>query len=653
MPRFTQHRVYRVAVVVLTVLAAVSLLAFRPPTHLVATLVFAVLVLVARYLDGETGEAGVGFDAAAIFGAVIVTHDAGVAFIAAFLGYTAYALTQKKSVVRASEAALAYGALAWLYTLVPLPPLVAAPLLVAGYLAAHRFRAAALRTTLLIAPVVTIEVLLHNTYGIAGFVIGFVPVPILAYAIRTATLTAVKHADLVRRNRDLAILTESSTQILSAEGEVETLQRLMALLSKLAALKACAVVTWEAHPDVAGTVHRFGACAPDDQEILRWVESAGFSHSAPSRAFVFQSGMRKFPLSHGDAIQVLIGLQTAEVIYGVLIFETEERTILKSDSLNFFTLLVTQTALSLQDQLLRREMREKTVQLEQHAATMATILEVSNSLIGEVDVEAALARIVQSIHRSVGFEVTIHVWRELTQAALPEERDDTLLVPLHSADEMLGYLLVQVPDRRTPTPEQVRTLEIFATQAVTALQSARQYEEIKRLTIIDPLTPAYNHRYFQQTLAKEIHRHARRNGELALAMLDIDNFKLINDSFGHPIGDEILKGLVDVLMTNARDTDVIARYGGEEFAIIFPDTPSTAARDAANRLRELVERREFIRGLRVTVSVGVSCYPRDGMTAADLIARADAALYAAKRFGKNQVVQGEAIEGHGLGLRTH
>jgi diguanylate cyclase (GGDEF)-like protein len=240
----------------------------------------------------------------------------------------------------------------------------------------------------------------------------------------------------------------------------------------------------------------------------------------------------------------------------------------------------------------------------------------------------------------------------------PDEwhENDMLLVPLMSptqggGEPMIGFLSVRDPqDRRIPSVEKVRTLEIFATQAVTALQSARQYEEIKRLTFIDALTPAYNHRFFQDALSKEIHRHARTGHELALAMLDIDNFKKINDTFGHPVGDEILKGLVEELMTNARDTDVVARYGGEEFALIFPDTPSHFAREAANRMRELIERRVFPlaqleRTLHVTVSIGVAVFPRDASTSTDLIARADAALYFAKKNGKNQVACASDVVG--------
>ena len=574
------------------------------------------------------------------------------------------------------------------------------------------------KTLLLATPVVAIEVMLYGRWGVAGFAIAFLPVLIVAHSLRNEAEAAQQNADLLRRNKELAILTESSTQILSAETDHETLRRLMSLLSKLAQMKACAVVTWEANPDAAGTVYRFGECMPTDQEILKWVDSAGFAQSAPSRAFVFQSDMRRFPLSTGRAIQVLIGIQTPEVIYGVLIFETEDLSILKAGSLNLLTLLVNQTALSLQDQLLRREMREKTIQLESHAATMTTILDVSNSLIGQFDVDAALTRIANAIRRALGFEVVVFaihdarhdvyvrrahaglddVWDEVRKKHVtpgeiaaffnpefkvsnsyfvshtavrrtegdvfvrPDDADDgflkpdewhendMLLVPLMGAadgaahtDHMLGYVSVREPhDRRIPTLEKVQTLEVFATQAVTALQSARQYEEIKRLTFIDALTPAYNHRFFQEALSKEINRHSRTGRELALAMLDIDNFKKINDTFGHPVGDEILKGLVEELMRNARDSDVVARYGGEEFVIIFPETPSTSALGAANRMRELVEQRDFLlphlgRTLHITVSIGVAVYPSDGTNSAELVSRADAALYFAKKNGKNQV----------------
>lgn len=721
--------------------------------QVVSALVVAGLIAATAFLRIEAGESSVTFEAPVAFAAIIIFHEPALASFAVLAGLVAVAsyhafATHRFPLDEMADAvllAVSYFIVALLYssavarTAPPMAKVSGYILLLLGFGAAHvallwlrrfgrgersqldirRVMLSQGTTLLLLSPLVAVEVMLYETFGLGGLAIGFVGVIVVAYAIRSEVETAAQNADLVRRNRELSLLTENSTQILSAEDDQETLRRLMELLSKLARLKACAVVTWEGSPDAPATVYRFGECLRSDQDILRWVDSAGFEKSAPSRAFVFQDELRKFPLSSGSATQVLIGIQTPEVIYGILIFETDDLSILKAGSLNLLTLLVNQTALALQDQLLRQEMRAKTTQLEAQAATTATILTVATSLIGSFDVDGALTTIAQAVRRALGFEVVVFglydpkrndyvrrahaglddVWEEMRKKRIPaaeiadffnpefrlsnsyyishtslrqtehdfvlvsedhhvrsEEwhQNDILIVPLMSGDQTLGYLSVREPgDRRLPSLEKVQTLEIFAAQAVTALQSARNVEEIKRLTHIDALTPAYNHRYFQEALGKEIHRHSRNGNEFALAMIDIDNFKRINDTFGHPAGDEILKGLVEELMSNARDSDVIARYGGEEFAIILPETSVLAAREAANRFRELIERRAFPlpqldRSLHITVSVGVAVYARDGVTSADLISRADEALYEAKKKGKNRIVLAADLAGGGM-----
>ena len=732
-PRPSLFRVYATATTLLALAVLVTTAVVRPAS-VVEAAAFAVLVALAALLRVQTDETSIGFEAAVALAVIPLLHDPAVALVAVFAGVAAAGRFRLRSLSDAAELALSYYVVALLYTsaVAATAPMMAKVsgyiLLLVGYLLVHlgftaaklyvegnaeaidvrRILVAEARVLLVVTPIVAVELIAYRAFGLPGFAVAFLPVLIVAYALRNETDAARRNAELLRRNRELSILTESATRLLSAEGDQETLRRMVALLGQLAKLKACAIVTWEANPDVPGTVYRFGDCLPTDQDILRWVDERGLAQSAPSRAFVFQHEMRRFPLSGSRSIQVLIGIQTAEVIYGVLIYESEDAGILKSGSLDFLTLLVNQTALSLQDQLLRREMGEKTSQLEAQAATTATILETANSLIGSFDVDAMLTRIAQAIRSALGFDVVafaLHdpkhdaferrahagldeVWEEMRKkrvesseitpffnqefrvsnsffvshtalrqsehgvfvrpddaAHRPDEwhENDMLLVPLMAGDRMAGYLSVRDPhDKRIPTIEKVQTLEIFAAQAVTALQSARQYEEIRRLTFIDGLTPAYNHRYFQEALSKEVNRHTRSSNDFALAILDIDNFKRVNDTFGHPVGDEILKGLVEELMTNARESDVVARYGGEEFAIIFPDTPAASAKDAANRMRELVERREFPiasigRSLRVTISVGVAVYPHDGATSTDLISHADAALYFAKKNGKNQV----------------
>ncbi|HSY51867.1 MAG TPA: sensor domain-containing diguanylate cyclase [Thermoanaerobaculia bacterium] len=741
MSRPLLFRIYVLTAIVIAITAVVWTFSVASWTTAETLLFYAALVAVVAWV--RVDEDSPGFEAAVVFAAILVLHNPAVALICVFVGASAAHVVRDAgrrtfrldSFYDAAQLALSYYIVAILYAsaVAREAPLMAKVsgyiLLVVGYLLAHVAfaavrhaldeRSGALdvrgvlvaqgRMLLLMTPVVAAEVLCYAVYGMPGFALAFLPVLIVAYAMRNETEATRQNTELVRRNRELSILTESASQILSAEGDQETLRRMVSLLGRLARLKACAIVTWGSNPDVPATIYRHGACQPDDQGILAWVESAGFAESAPSRAFVFHNDQRRFPLSEGNAIQILIGIQTAEVIYGILIYETEDPAILKSGSINLLTLLASQTALSLQDQLLRREMGEKTTQLEAQAATKSLILDVANGLIGSFDVDAMLTRIAQAISKALGFEKVVFalldpkraeftrrahmglddVWEEMKKKPVasteitpffadefrvsnsffvshtalqqsehgvfvrhdddplrrPDEwhENDILLVPLSSADEMLGYLAVRDPrDLRVPNLETVKTLEIFAVQAVTALQSARQYEEIRRLTFIDGLTSAFNHRYFQEALAKEVHRSARTGREFALAMLDIDNFKRINDTFGHPVGDEILKGLVDEMVTNARDTDVVARYGGEEFAIIFADTPASSARDAGNRMRELVAKRELNmpsvgRALRVTVSIGVAIYPHDGATTTDLVSRADTALYFAKKNGKNQV----------------
>jgi diguanylate cyclase (GGDEF)-like protein len=753
MTRPALSRWFQVTAILVAVSVVVSEVLRGGTRHGLELLFFAALVTIALFIRVGDDGAAVGFEAAVALAVIPLFHDAAAALVAVFVGGVAYhawrAIDQRRlrlsPLYDAASAALSYYVVGLLYVgaVARSAPALAKVsgyiLLVVGYLltnvaftAARQYLAddgvpidvrailiAQGRTLVFATPLVAIEILAYFAYGLPGFAVAFLPVLLVAFAMRNEADAARQNGELTRRVRELSILTESATQILSAEGDEETLRRMTTLLGSLSKLKACAIVTWSANPDLPATVYRFGECLPSDQEILRWVDSAGFAQSAPSRAFVFKDDLRRFPLSSGGATQVLIGIQTQEVIYGILIYETEEAVILKTGSLNLLTLLVNQTALSLQDQLLRREMSEKTALLESQAATTTTILDVANSLIGSFDVDAMLTRIALAIRKSLGFEVVVFalyetkrdefvrrahaglddVWEEvrrkpvssseitayfnqefrisnsffISHTALrqsehgffvrPEDAsykhdewhdNDMLIVPLMSADQVIGYLSVREPhDRRLPTMEKVQTLEIFALQAVQALQSARQYDEIKRLTTIDALTPAFNHRYFQEALAREIHRHARTGHEFALAMLDIDNFKRFNDTFGHPVGDDILKGLVEELMTNARDSDIVSRYGGEEFAIVFPDTPASSARDAADRLRALVERREFRppqlgRTLRITVSVGVSIYPRDGMTSADLIARADAALYFAKKNGKNQVRMAEEVSGDAM-----
>jgi two-component system cell cycle response regulator len=163
-----------------------------------------------------------------------------------------------------------------------------------------------------------------------------------------------------------------------------------------------------------------------------------------------------------------------------------------------------------------------------------------------------------------------------------------------------------------------------------------QYDSATR----DPLMHCYNKRFFLDRLPGELAFAKRHNKPLSLAMIDIDHFKKINDSYGHPAGDLVLRMLGSVLQNRLRAEDIFVRYGGEEFALIMRETPAPKALLAAERIRSLVADTVFIyekREIRVTVSIGIATWPAEDIDSMhDLIKAADANLYRAKHAGRNR-----------------
>jgi len=159
------------------------------------------------------------------------------------------------------------------------------------------------------------------------------------------------------------------------------------------------------------------------------------------------------------------------------------------------------------------------------------------------------------------------------------------------------------------------------------------------------LTEAYNHRFFQEILDNKIAESERNDEPIALLMIDLDNFKLINDQFGHQNGDMILREVGIIMKDRIRSSDILARYGGEEFAIILPKTASLEGYKLAENLRSSIESKEFIfpDGVKfnVTISTGVSELLKHAHNKRDLIAAADRALYIAKKEGKNCTIIAE------------
>jgi len=173
------------------------------------------------------------------------------------------------------------------------------------------------------------------------------------------------------------------------------------------------------------------------------------------------------------------------------------------------------------------------------------------------------------------------------------------------------------------------------------LLKARDFEYQYKLATIDGLTELYNHRYFQDTLRKQIDIARRYNQAFSLIIIDIDFFKKFNDTYGHQAGDAVLRQVAKILKNNSRATDYVCRYGGEEMTIILPNTSAEDALFNANRICKAVAETPFhltpVDKVNVTISLGVSTFPDNAQTPQDLIEWADKGLYYAKEHGRNQV----------------
>jgi diguanylate cyclase (GGDEF)-like protein len=260
---------------------------------------------------------------------------------------------------------------------------------------------------------------------------------------------------------------------------------------------------------------------------------------------------------------------------------------------------------------------------------------------------AGLASIIVSTRRPL-------LIRSLTEerAGLPatpmvvgEERisESWLGVPMMLGDGFLGLLAVASYQAHAFDEEDVALLANVAAQAALTLDNARHHAEVEEQARRDSLTMVYNHGFLLRRLGEAIAGARAEEAPVSLIMLDIDHFKVYNDTYGHVIGDEALRLTVQAIRAHVKATDTVGRWGGEEFGIVLPGASADAALRIAQRVRETLAGLKLSDGHggtlpNPTVSQGVAAYPAHAADADSLVNRADAALYQAKSLGRDQVV---------------
>jgi diguanylate cyclase (GGDEF)-like protein len=220
-------------------------------------------------------------------------------------------------------------------------------------------------------------------------------------------------------------------------------------------------------------------------------------------------------------------------------------------------------------------------------------------------------------------------------------QDDTLMLPLgYSAD---GETTLRLYPRGSFSTETRELAEWLSSQAAVALENARLHDVVQRQAITDDLTGLVNRRRFMSALDSEIERASRLGSELTVVLADLDDFKRVNDAFGHHAGDDVLRAFAELVRSHVRDVDVPGRIGGEEFAILLPETSTADAAIVAERMRHSLSLVSIPvaedQTVRVSSSFGVAELT-PGQSGDDLMRAADAALYRAKAEGKNRVATG-------------
>lgn len=272
-----------------------------------------------------------------------------------------------------------------------------------------------------------------------------------------------------------------------------------------------------------------------------------------------------------------------------------------------------------------------------------------NQPVNESFIEESITSVKDAGSTKAGFTIrkdnfkvrTIYTTPKSKKKEYPDRVGSFISIPMRAHKSIIGILYLASAVENAFSSEIVEILNIIANESAIVINNAMFYDQFKLLAITDGLTKCYNHRHFQEVLENEFQRAKRYNLTFSLLIGDIDNFKKINDTYGHQVGDIVLKGIGSLLKRSIRDLDMVARYGGEEFAVIMPETDEKGAFGTAERIRHAVGEYIFS-GLPpktyVTMSIGIGTYPNLKVQSKfEFVEKIDKALYQAKEEGKNRV----------------
>jgi diguanylate cyclase (GGDEF)-like protein len=479
----------------------------------------------------------------------------------------------------------------------------------------------------------------------------------------------------------VAVLYDAGQAVLSTFDLDEVLQRILTIAHDYFHLRNVAILLLEKQTQQLCVRSQIGWDQGQDKVRISLGEGLSGIAAAkkqPVYAPDVSKDARYFCSAKSTRSELAIPLMVRDQVVGVLDCQSDRLDHFDKETIDLLTLFSTQASMALQNARLYSLERERARQLE-------AINAIAKQTTAVLDLEDLLARVCGLIQQAFQvshvslflredhdlvlrahhgtltlqipqggrFPASAEPWAQVlaTNTTVTEtnlsgavttkfyaESASRMCIPLVSFGQILGVLALDSGKADAFHDEDLQSLESVADICATAIQNAHYVERVKQLAYLDGLTGIFNRRFFELRIMEEIERARRYNTGMAVIMADIDQFKRLNDEFGHLLGDEVLRQVSSLFHQHVRKIDVVCRYGGEEFAILLTQTHAEHALNVAEKLRRAVESWQFP-GVpsTVTISAGAAAYPQHGVTRDELVSAADRGLYAAKQAGRNRV----------------
>jgi diguanylate cyclase (GGDEF)-like protein len=492
----------------------------------------------------------------------------------------------------------------------------------------------------------------------------------------------------------IAVLYDAGQAVLSTFDLDEVLQRILAIARDYFHLRNVAIVLLDQQSQELYVRSQIGWDEGQDKARLplgQGLTGAAALKKQPVYAPDVSKDPRYFCSAKSTRSELAVPLMVRDEVVGVLDCQSDHLNHFDAETIDLLTLFSTQASIALQNARLYSLEEQRTRQLQ-------AINAIAQQTTAVLDLEELLGRVCQLIqdafrvsHVSLflredhdlvlrahhgtltpripeggRFPVSAEPWASILANSTTAMETDLgvtpsntkffaesaarMCIPLISFGQTLGVLALDSAKADAFRDGDLQSLESVADICATAIQNAHYVERVKQLAYLDGLTGIFNRRFFELRIMEEIERARRYGTGMAVIMADIDQFKRLNDEFGHVLGDEVLRQVSSLFHQQLRKIDVVCRYGGEEFGILLTQTNARHAMKIAEKLRKMVEGWLFPGVPRtVTISAGAAAFPEQGTTRDELVRAADSALYAAKQAGRNKVRLGSLARGHSVG----